>query len=369
MISWEGKVRFDNTFSFGARPAPGVFGRLADLLVHLLKFMSIEEILKWVDDFVFFRSPCGGSEGRFVYKYDEKIFFELGDELGWIWEPTKHTPFSQRFTHIGFDWNLDEKTVSLPEAKHVKYLAKLDPWMEGASVTRKATEDIVGTLNHCTYVVPPGRSRLVSLYRLTALFNWTRSPYVKLKVEQDVARDIEWWRRELSAPRVVLQIREPPPMQEDEIFVDASTSWGIGLTYRGRWLAWKYKEGWFSEGRCIGWGEMVAIELALRTLVVSKVSKAHLHLRSDNKGVIGALAAGKSYNTQENAILQQILRLYHEHEIWFTITYIPSKENPADPMSRGEFPSKRKLIGSPPKIPFHLHPFVNHSIQSKDLTY
>ncbi|KAJ7306181.1 hypothetical protein DFH08DRAFT_976110 [Mycena albidolilacea] len=153
MILWEGKVRFNNTFSFGARPAPGVFGHLADLLVHLLKFMLIEEILKWVNDF--------------------QVFLELGDELGWIWEPTKHTPFSRWFTHISFDWDLDEKTVSLPEAKHVKYLTKLDPWMEGASVMRKATEDIVGTLNHCTYMVPPGRSRLVSLYRLTALFNWT----------------------------------------------------------------------------------------------------------------------------------------------------------------------------------------------------
>jgi hypothetical protein len=85
--------------------------------------------------------------------------------------------------------------------------------------------------------------------------------------------------------------------------------------------------------------------------------------------VIEALAAGKSYNTQENAILQQILRLYHEHEIWFTITYIPSKKNPVDPMSRGEFPSRRQLIGSPPKIPYHLFPFINHSIQSKDLMY
>jgi hypothetical protein len=158
-------------------------------------------------------------------------------------------------------------------------------------------------------------------------------------------------------------------MQEEEIFVDASTSWGVGLMYHGRWLAWKYKEGWFTEGRCIGWGEMVAIELALRTLVVSKVSNAHLHLRLDNMGVIGALAAGKSYNTQENAILQQILRLYHKHAIWFTIMYIPLKENPADPMSRGEFPPKRRLIGSPPKIPFHLYPFINHSVEAKDLTY
>ncbi|KAJ7366284.1 hypothetical protein DFH08DRAFT_662182, partial [Mycena albidolilacea] len=56
---------------------------------------------------------------------------------------------------------------------------------------------------------------------------------------------------------------------------------------------------------------------------------------SNNQGVIGVLTVGKSYNAQENTILQQILQLYHKHSIWFTITYIPSKENPADPPSRG----------------------------------
>jgi hypothetical protein len=185
MISWEGKVRFDNTFSFGVCPAPGVFDCLADLLVHLLKFMSIEEILKWVDNFVFFCSPCGGSEGRFIYKYDERVFFELGEELGWIWEPTKHTPFSAQFTHISFDWDLDEKTVARPETKHRKYLAKLDSWMEGAKVTCKETENLVGTLNHCALVIPQGRSRLVSMYHFTAIF--TRKPqYLEtLKHQQD----------------------------------------------------------------------------------------------------------------------------------------------------------------------------------------
>jgi hypothetical protein len=102
--------------------------------------------------------------------------------------------------------------------------------------------------------------------------------------------------------------------------VDTPTSWGIGLIYWGKWLAWKFHEGWFSEGRCIGWGEMVAIEMALYMLVAAKVKNAHPSLCSDNQSVIGMLAAGKLYNTQENTILQQIFQSYHEHSIWFTIT-------------------------------------------------
>jgi hypothetical protein len=111
MLEWNGKVMLDNMFSFGARPAPGVFGRLADLIVYLLKFMSIDEIIKWVDDFVFFWYPNGKSGGKFVYKYDKKVFFKVSEELGWIWEASKHTPFSFLFVYIGFCWDMENKTV------------------------------------------------------------------------------------------------------------------------------------------------------------------------------------------------------------------------------------------------------------------
>lgn len=367
MISWKDKVLFDNVFSFGATSAPGVFGRLADLFVHLLKSMSVEEIIKWVDDFAFFRSPCGKRGGRYVYKYDERIFFEIGEDLGWTWELEKYYPFAARFRYIGFDWDAEAKTVSIPEAKKTKYLSKLAPWVEGAKVTVGETENVVGTLNHCALVVRQGRSRLVNLYRLTASFKHAKNNFVKFSVSNKVALDLEWWRQELSRPTVSLSIIEPPPPCTDQIYVDASTSWGIGFTFKGKWLAWKYKDGWFSEGRCIGWGEMVAIELALRTVIASKLANVHFKLRSDNQGVIGALAAGKSYNEQENAILQHILSLFHDHSIWFTIEWVASAENPADDPSRGIFGPKEKLWPHPPKLPRHLKQYIHHSISYKDL--
>jgi hypothetical protein len=46
--------------------------------------------------------------------------------------------------------------------------------------------------------------------------------------------------------------------------------------YHKKWLAWQFKEGWKSEGREIGWGEMVAIELATWTLVTAKFANIHI---------------------------------------------------------------------------------------------
>jgi hypothetical protein len=300
MIEWDGKVHLDHTFSFGATSAPGVFGRLADLLVHMLKFMSVDEIIKWVDDFVFFRFPKGISANGFEYLHNEQFFFDFADDLGWPWELSKHTKFAQLFTYLGFNWDIASRTVTLPAAKKAKYLEKIANWLDGERVAIKDVENVIGTLNHCTLVICRGRSRLVSIYRLSASFTNAKNTFVKYKLSDKVVRDIAWWQTELSKDVVSLKIIEPPPPETDEIYVDASTGWGIGFIYRGRWLAWKYIPGWFCEGRCIGWGEMVAIELALRTLVASGVRNAHFKLRSDNQGVIGALAAGKSYNAGEH---------------------------------------------------------------------
>ena len=46
--------------------------------------MSVDKLLNWVDEIVFFRFPKGKVGGRFVYKYDEKFLFDIGEDLGWI---------------------------------------------------------------------------------------------------------------------------------------------------------------------------------------------------------------------------------------------------------------------------------------------
>jgi hypothetical protein len=102
---------------------------------------------------------------------------------------------------------------------------------------------------------------------------------------------------------VRMRIAHPLKPSDTELFVDASTGWGIGLILNGRWLAWQFKEGWNTEGRDIGWGEMVVVELAIRTLIAGKHSNCDIIVHSDNKGIVGALAAGWSRGTQQNAIL------------------------------------------------------------------
>ncbi|CAK5276028.1 unnamed protein product [Mycena citricolor] len=177
-ISWRGLIFLDHVFSFGATSSPGVFDRLAELFVVLLKFYSAEEILKWVDDFVFFRKPVEiDLHNHPTYAIDESLFIDLAAELGFPWEMKKHSPFGDTFSYNGFDWCISSRTCTLPEKKRVKYLTRIRDWLAGGSTSRKESEVVVGTLNHLAVVAPEGRSRLVSLYRLSSAFNHLSNPF------------------------------------------------------------------------------------------------------------------------------------------------------------------------------------------------
>jgi hypothetical protein len=148
--------------------------------------------------------------------------------------------------------------------------------------------------------------------------------------------------------------------------VDASTSWGIGLILNGRWLAWKFKDNWESEGQEIGWGEMVAIELALRTLIIRKFTNCHIVIQSDNQGIIGALKAGHLHGTQQNLTLHEIIKLIQNNSLWISTVWISTSENPADGPFCGIFPDKCLLYAFSPKLPFHLNNHVHKSVDYHD---
>jgi hypothetical protein len=268
------------------------------------------------------------------------------------------------FRYTGFDLDLVHKSVSLPEAKKAKFLAKLDRWSPGQAIDRKTCLSVVGSLSHCAVVVPGSRTHLPSFYRLAAHFDRMPSEFMRLKPAPEVLEDVAWWRSALSAEWCGIMIKPHPTEFPDSFFVDASTSWGIGLIFRGRWLAWPLLDRWRADGREIGWAEFVALELAVLTALQAGIRNATLVVRSDNQGVVQAFSAGYSRGTSQNAVLRRILLLLYENDLWLRVVWIASAENPADDPSRGIFPPRKKLLPAPPKVPHVLRAFVGPSVSA-----
>ncbi len=365
-ISLNGLVHLDPCLNFGASPSPGIWGRIADAMVRILLNEGVEALVKWVDDFVFFRFPKTSKEGSIAYSYEADLIWSIADKLGWPWARSKFIPFNTAFPYIGFWWDIEAKFVSLPQAKKEKYLTKLMPWEAGVKMTKGEAESVIGTLNHVCLVVPDGRSHMPTLYRFRASFKENDPAFIQHTISSTLAEDLAWWKHKLSLDLLGIPIITPAEPLDVSLMVDASTSWGLGLVLDGKWLAWELIQGWKSDGRDIGWAEMVVIELGLRTLIAKGLKDCHIVIRSDNQGVVGALLAGYSRNTQQNAILRRIVFLMQESGIWLSTVWISTKDNLADDPSRGVLGHKKDLLPFPPKIPSHLKPYVKHSIDYND---
>lgn len=361
IIHWNDSYYIDHNAPFGATSAGGVFGRTADAKSAILKSKGLGPSKNWVDDFVFFRFPVTLlPTPKFSYSLID--IYDIAKRLGWPWKESKTRPFSLEFKYLGFLWNLSTKTVQIPEQKKLRYLTRLSPWQKDQKFSKKDAESVLGTLVHCSLAVPDGRSRLPSLSRFAASFNFTSSPFVRRTPNPSVLADLNWWRTRLAADFCGSTLSKPPPSSSVEFWVDASSSWGIGIVFEGEWDSWKFIAGWDSDGRNIGWAEIVAIEIGLLFAIHKGYSDIHFLVKSDNQGVIHALDGGKSRSPTQNAVLQRITHLLSQHNLWFSSLYVPSSDNLADLPSRGFPATNRSHTLSSPTLPTCLHPFLSHVI-------
>ena len=102
-ITWNDNIHMDTNFSFGGSSSPGIFSQLANTITFIFHFKKIEDLIKWVDNFVFFRHPTSlSASGPWTYTYFEKLIWDIAPELRWPWSPSKHFPFNTTFIYIGF---------------------------------------------------------------------------------------------------------------------------------------------------------------------------------------------------------------------------------------------------------------------------
>ena len=358
IIHWDDFFYIDHNAPFGATSAGGVFGRVADAKSAILASRNIGPSKNWVDDFVFFRFPISTSSIPLSFAYSLTDIYDLATRLGWPWKDSKTRPFAPEFKYLGFIWDLANKTVQIPFSKKVRYLSKLEPWVVGQKFSRKEAESVLGTLVHCSLAVPNGRSRLPSISRFTTSFNYLSSPFARRTPNPSVLSDINWWRTQLSDVFCGSTLSKPPVTNSIEFWVDASSSWGIGIILGDEWDAWKLQPGWDKGGRNIGWAEIIAIELGLLFAIHRGHSDIHFLVKSDNQGVIHAIEGGKSRSSEQNSVLQRITLLLSHHKLWISSLYVPSIDNLADLPSRGLPALNRSRADSTFSLPFILQPFL-----------
>lgn len=344
----------DHCFCFGASPASSNSGMISAAFVDIWCAKGVALIAKLEDDCNVFCIP--NSDGSF--NYDKQSMIDLIAFLGVPWHPNKGNEFFVFITKfIGFLWDIENKRVSLPEDKHIKYLHQLDIFITNfkrrpAPLT--LIESIHGILCHLAFLHPDGRSHLPPISNFMTKYHGNRNDSYVLHPPNSMISELIWWHAKLMDPHHYRQLRLRAPLHDYKIYVDASTDWGIGILIGGCWAAFKLKEDWKIPGRDICWLETVAIELLVYYLESMDFHDAYLLLHSDNTGTIGAHDKGRSANYWINMSVRRTWAVLGALHIETKINYIESAENPADPISRGDLGLLEDKLPLPFLLPLEL---------------
>lgn len=372
VVEVDGEFYIDHVFPFGLATAGGVQGHVADASVDILHSLELGPIKKWVDDHTFFRFAISGglllpdgSLSPFVYKHGLVEIYAHSKPLGIPWHPKKYRDFAFIFIYLGFLWDLIQRSVALPDEKRVKYRNKLTSLLnslnKGIGISYKDAMSLNGTLSHVAFVIPHGRAYLANLCTFIASFP-SSTKFAKRHPPPSVKNDLKWWFNTLSLPSTARSLSPRGAPKDLDLWVDASTDWGIGIVLESRWNAWTLVQGWKGSGRDIGWLEAIAVELAVRILFDQGLSNSTIIIHSDNQGVIGAFRHGRSRNFHVNLCIRRVEALAMASNVLHLLTYTESAKNKADPISRGEIGSLSSRLPSP-ELPSELVNFILPYVQ------
>lgn len=360
-VSWQNKIYVDRAVMFGLASSAGVFGAVADMLVAIYKAAGFHMIQKWVDDFFVIRYPD--------QTWTEEDFINLTADLGVPWSASKTKPLASRQKYIGFIWDLDKKAVALPPEKISALISVIDHWLKRTSkVSMKEAASLHGKLVHASSIVRIIRPFMRSISRFAASF---RSPRACLHPPVGVRADLRWIHQAFTLIPSERKLHQTEP-EDIGWWGDASTSFGIGILVGSQWAVWKWSDSVQIGPRKrfdIGWAEAVAVELGFRMALRihgthwQNVQVGRVLVRSDNAGVVAVVNKGRSRSANTNQILQQIFDLQLSSGVEIRAAYVPSAENLADCLSRGDLGGLHKQMRIAQKplfipLPHHLRPHL-----------
>jgi len=182
--------------------------------------------------------------------------------------------------------------MALSEPKCIKYLTKVNDFLQTHSSThieKKLAMSILGTLSHVTVIHQDSQSYLSMLSAFILTFTNEHKPHYP---QSSVIKDLERWSKKLTQTNFARPLSPQGVTQDLSIWVDALSTWGIGIIIGNEWDAWTWSSSWHYEGQDIGWVEAMGVELIAHILFERGLSNASILIRGDNQGVVGSYGCG-----------------------------------------------------------------------------
>ena len=296
----------------------------------------------------------GGAQTRAQAKLVVDTLILIGCVTATIVNPEKTRDPATSLVILGLLYCSVSQTCRLGENKQSKYLAQIAAMVASPSTTSKELEKLMGNLGFAAWVEPFGRPLLSCLY--SAIVN--DDPSAQVPITHLMRSALGVWFRIISRNRGLPYrfILNELPVVKTPVFVDASTSWGVGGVHGRDYFTVPHTvirphicscPAWESYPQVpIAWLELLAAYIAVR-LFASRYPSHLLVMYTDNSNVVSWLGSRRSPHPVVWTLVSAIESIKYRHSLKLSVRFIPSGRNrTTDSLSRSVVPRWLQSRGS-----------------------
>ena len=222
--------------------------------------------------------------------------------------------------------------IRLTSDKLARIQELLETWLPRKKARKRQILSLVGTLQHATKVVWPGRAFVSRMYSTAAKL---AKMYFITRLNKAFRSDLFWWHAFLQSWNGLSILRHPLVSSHPDFWVqtDASGTWGCAAVLGSQWLQWQWPQEWHKSG--IMAKELVPI---IFTCIVwgPRLSKHHVNFQCDNANLVIAINKGSSKDKFVMHLLRSLSFFVAHFDIYITASHLPGVINvTADHLSRG----------------------------------
>ena len=239
---------------------------------------------------------------------------------------------STSLVELGIKLDTELMQMSLPERKLREIKILLSAWRGRKAAFKCEVQSLAGHLQDAAKVVRPGCCFVRLIYELTKA---KRGPDQRLRLNQEIRSDIEWWYRFMDQWNGVSLFWKSRKEEPDvRVVSDASGSWGCGAFSGDKWLQHQWR------------ADMLPYSIAFKELVPI-VMTALLWGRQWERKIVSFTCDNQAVVVVFNKLYCRDLGLMHllrclifvaaKFNFWFAALHIRGERNVlADAISRNQ---------------------------------
>ena len=295
---WQSQYYFDTCLPFGCRSSPAIFEKFSTAVERIAKnCLNIPDIIHILDDFFIVGPPASDKCLKYL-----SSFLTFCKEVGIPIKMDKTVNPTTCITFMGLELDSVAMEARLPPEKLAKARELLNKYSNKRKLGLRELQSLIGYLNFCCNVVPPGRCFLRRLIDKTKNVS---NPSHRVTLNNESRRDIQAWQLfiEHFNGKNLLAVRRWKTMQSLHLHTDAAGSLGFGAMFENNWFngSWPAQIAHLP----ITFKELFPIVLALE-IWGPRLSNQCLIAHSDNQAVVHII---NKQSSKDRFIMKLVRRL------------------------------------------------------------